>query len=102
MAENKETTKSKLRSVIVRPHVTEKAAMLSAKEAPIYTFEILASGNKDLVAKEVKREFKVTPIKIRITNLPAKRVFVRGKWGAHSAKKKALVYLKKGDKIEFA
>lgn len=86
----------------MKPHVTEKAAMLSSREAPIYTFEILASANKDLVAKEVKKQWKVTPLKIRITNLPAKTVFIRGKWGEKSGKKKALVYLKKGDKIDFA
>jgi DNA gyrase/topoisomerase IV subunit A len=38
---------------------------------------------------------------VRIINLPAKKVFVRGKKGVQSSIKKALVYLKKGDKIEF-
>ena len=44
--------------------------------------------------------YKVSPMKVRIVNLPAKKVFVRGKWGEKTSVKKAYVYLKKGDKIE--
>jgi len=37
---------------------------------------------------------------VRIVNIPAKKVFVRGKRGQKNAIKKAYVELKKGDKIE--
>jgi ribosomal protein L23 len=49
----------------------------------------------------VKELYKVTPVKVNIINLPAKIVFTRGKSGRKAGVKKAVVYLKKGDKIEF-
>jgi large subunit ribosomal protein L23 len=87
--------------IIIRPRITEKSGM-AAEAAGVYTFEVLANSNKPMIAKYIKNLYKVTPRKINIINLPAKRVIVRGKRGTKSAVKKAMVYLKKGDKIEFA
>jgi len=86
-------------SSIIRPHITEKSGLLS--QNGIYTFVINAKANKDSVAKAVKSLFKVTPVRIAITNNPAKKVFVRGKRGTVSGIRKAVVTLKKGDKIDF-
>lgn len=86
-------------SVILRPRVTEKSGILS--QMNVYTFEVAKSSNKDSIAKAVKALYKVSPLKVAITNLPAKNVFVRGKKGVVSGVKKALVTLKKGDKIDF-
>ncbi|HBM45370.1 MAG: 50S ribosomal protein L23 [Parcubacteria group bacterium GW2011_GWF2_38_76] len=94
------TTRTVLK--LKKPHVTEKATMLSARINPAYTFEVEADINKIELAKIIKEVFKVNATKINITNLPAKKVFVRGKWGTKSGMKKAIVYLKKGDKIDFA
>lgn len=41
------------------------------------------------------------PVKIRIINTHSKKRVVRGKKGMKPGFKKALVYLKEGDKIEF-
>ena len=68
----------------------------------VYTFEVTKESTKHSIEKEIKTLYKVTPIKVRIVNLPAKEVVVRGRKGMQSAVKKALVYLKKGDKIEIA
>jgi len=92
--------KSTLLSVIKKPKITEKAAV-KAESQNIYTFEVAQKSTKKDVAEAVKKVYKVTPIKINIVNLPAKNVFVRGKRGTKSAIKKALVFLKKGDKIAF-
>lgn len=86
-------------ALILRPRVTEKSGILS--QMNIYTFEVAKNANKDSVSKAMKALYKVSPVKIAITNLPAKRVFVRGKKGTVSGVKKALVTLKKGDKIDF-
>lgn len=94
------TTRTVLK--LKKPHITEKATMLSARVNPAYTFEVEADINKTELAKIIKEVFKVNATKINITNLPAKKVFVRGKWGTKSGMKKAVVYLKKGDKIDFA
>lgn len=86
-----------------RPRITEKATMLAERENnKAYTFEIDARANKGDVVLSVKRLFGVTPLKVAITTNPRKAVQVRGKAGFKGGVKKAVVYLKKGDKIEIA
>ena len=85
---------------ILRPRITEKSGDASQK-LNAYTFEIKPSSSKNEVAKAVKELYKVTPLKINITNLPRKRILSRGKKGWSGGVKKAVVYLKEGDKIEF-
>ncbi len=87
--------------LIVRPRITEKAGTISEKHN-VYTFEVQKDATKKTVARAIKSMYKVTPIKVNIVNLPAKAVFVRGKRGSQKAVKKALVFLKTGDKIEVA
>jgi large subunit ribosomal protein L23 len=87
-----------LASMIVRPRVTEKATM--SAESGVYVFEVSKDSTKKKIAKAISVMYKVTPTKVRVVNLPAKSVFVRGKWGKKTPIKKAYVYLKKGDKIE--
>ncbi len=87
-------------NTILRPRITEKSGIMSETQN-IFTFEVSKDSTKDAVAREIKALYKVIPLKVRMINLPAKKVFVRGKRGMQSAVKKALVYLKKGDKIKF-
>ena len=86
-------------ALILRPRVTEKSGVLS--QMNVYTFEVATNANKDSISKAIQALYKVSPIKVAITKLPAKRVFVRGKKGVVSGVKKALVTLKKGDTIDF-
>jgi len=88
-------------TTIIRPRITEKAGIMS-ESLNVYTFEVSKNSTKDTIAHEIKTLYSVTPLKIRIVNLPARAVVVRGKRGTQSAVKKALVYLKKGDKINIA
>ncbi|MEI6238323.1 MAG: 50S ribosomal protein L23 [bacterium] len=97
--EKKDATTVISGGVIIGPRVAEKSALLSDKS--VYSFEVDRKANKYKVYKAIKDKYKVEPIKINITNLPAKRVFVRGKWGRKPGVKKAIVFLKKGEKIEF-
>ncbi|MCK9344750.1 MAG: 50S ribosomal protein L23 [Candidatus Pacebacteria bacterium] len=85
-------------NAIVRPHITEKAAILAEKGT--YVFEVAKNTNKIEIAKAIKALYNVTPVRVNIVNLPATRVFVRGKNGVKSGVRKALVTLKSGDKIE--
>ena len=86
---------------IIRPRITEKSGVMS-ENLNIFTFEVSKNSTKKSISKIIKNLYKVTPIKIRTISLPSKKVFVRGRKGVKPAVKKALVYLKKGDKIEFA
>lgn len=86
--------------IIKKPRITEKSG-IQAGTFGVYTFEVTEKANKKNIAKAISEIYKVTPVRVNITNLPAKRVFSRGKVGRKSGVKKAVVYLKAGDKIEF-
>jgi len=85
--------------VLLSPRVTEKAA--NATASGVYTFNIHPSANKIQVKKAVEAIYKVAPVKVRIVKIPSKVVFRRRLKGKTAAGKKAYVYLKKGDSIEF-
>jgi large subunit ribosomal protein L23 len=70
-------------------------------EQNIYTFDVAESANKTEIKKAVLLLYKVQPTKVNILQVPRKNIFVKGKKGVKSGGKKALVYLKAGDKIEF-
>lgn len=87
-------------AVIKKPRITEKSGV-KAESQNVYTFEVLKSATKTTIKEAIKDIYKVTPIKINIVNLPEKKVTSRGKIGRKQSVKKAVVYLKKGDKIAF-
>lgn len=82
------------------PRVTEKSTVLN--EAGAYVFNIPQKANKVLMAQEIKKLYGVSPVKVNIINSPGKKVFVRGKHGVKTGFKKAIVYLKKGEKINIS
>lgn len=91
-----------LSMVLVRPHVTEKASDLSEKG--VYVFEINKLANKMHVRMAVEKIFKVKPVKIAISIGSGKLMRNRNNNRVQIKKqeiKKAFVYLKQGDKIEF-
>ena len=84
--------------VLVRPHITEKAAILAEKNT--YVFVVARDTNKIEIAKSIQAIYGFVPVRVNIVNLPDTNVFVRGKKGVRAGVRKALVTLKKGDKIE--
>ena len=101
MATKKITTEKKeevaVAKLIIAPHVTEKASTQSSSNA--YTFVVAKDATKHTILAEFKKEYKVTPKAINITNMPRKNTFIRGKFGTQAGIKKAIVFLKKGDTI---
>lgn len=89
-----------LSNVILKPRITEKAA-ISAGESNCYTFNVQLDSSKNEIAEAIEKIYKVVPIKINIIKIPRKSVRVRGKSGIKGGGKKAVVFLKKGDLIEF-
>jgi large subunit ribosomal protein L23 len=67
----------------------------------VYVFDVAESANKTEVKKAVEKIYKVTPKRVNILSVPKKETFVRGKAGMKGGGRKAVVYLKEGDKIEF-
>ena len=78
--------------------VTEKASNMMAKS--VYTFNIPPPLNKTEIKKEIFKIYKVKPIKINVLSAPKKRISFKGKMSVRGGGRKALVYLKEGDKIE--
>ena len=85
--------------LIKKPRVTEKASFVA--EQNVYTFNVDDSANKTEIKKAIFKLYKVKPLKVNIINVPRKGTSLKGKKVLKEGGKKALVYLKKEDKIEF-
>jgi large subunit ribosomal protein L23 len=88
--------------IIHAPWFSEKALIVTEKG--IYTFAVPPRATKAEIAAAIKEVYNVEPAKINIVNLPAKRKTMRTKRGVgtRAARRKAYVYLKAGDTIQFA
>lgn len=88
--------------IIRAPWFSEKALIVTEKG--VYTFGVSTRATKAEIAGAIKEIYNVEPKKIRIVNLPAKRKMMRTKRGigTRAARRKAYVYLNKGDSIQFA
>ena len=85
--------------IIKNPRITEKAS--NSFEHNVYTFDITQSANKTEIKKAIFTLYKVKPTKVNVLTVPKKNIMSKGKAGVKGGGRKALVYLKKGDKIEF-
>ena len=85
--------------IIKNPRITEKASFNA--EQNVYTFDVTENANKTEIKKAIFSLYKVHPVKVNILRVQDKQVMSKGKKGVKSGGKKALVYLKAGDKIEF-
>jgi len=83
---------------IKQPRVTEKASVLAEENK--YVFNVENWANKQDIKREISEIYNVIPVRVNMVNIPAKVVVVRGIKGKTSKGKKAIIYLKKGDKIE--
>ena len=91
-----------LRSVIKRPRITEKAANMTTGN--VYTFDVIPHASKHDIVRHIQALYKVTPRKVNVVNTKGKKVSLRTRRG-HGVKnnmRKAYVFLKEGDKIDFA
>ena len=87
--------------IIRAPWFSEKA--LLATEKGVYAFAVPTSATKADIAGAIKEIYKVEPRAVRIVNLPrkAKALRTRPGVGVRGARRKAYVYLKAGDSIQF-
>jgi large subunit ribosomal protein L23 len=88
-----------IKNPIKNPRVTEKASF--GYENNVYSFNVSPSANKTEIKKAIFSLYKVKPVKVNILAVPRKNIISKGKKGVRGGGKKALVYLKEGDKIEF-
>ncbi len=87
-----------MKSVLVKATISEKSFAL--QETGKYVFNVEPFANKNLVKKEVEKLFKVNVIAVNIVSIPGK-VKRSGKvFGKRNDIKKAIVTIKKDQKIE--
>ncbi|HQU07888.1 MAG: 50S ribosomal protein L23 [Parcubacteria group bacterium 21-54-25] len=87
---------------LTAPWISEKA--LIGTEKGVYVFAVSHVATKGDIARAIETVYKVVPRSVRIVNLPGKRVSRRTTSGValRPRRRKAYVYLKKGDTIQFA
>lgn len=87
-----------MREIILKPILSEKS--LAGGVAGKYIFKVTKDANKPLIAKTIKTLYKVDAIKVNIINNHPEVKVKRGHITQTKAYKKAIVTLKKGQKIE--
>lgn len=85
--------------VIINPRITEKSAFITGVRG--YTFNVDPRANKAQIKKAIKHIYGVDPVKITTTTRKSRKVIKRGRRVHQVGSKKAVAFLKKGDKIEF-
>ncbi|HBB65315.1 MAG TPA: 50S ribosomal protein L23 [Candidatus Vogelbacteria bacterium] len=85
--------------MLIKPHITERASILSEKGA--YVFVASERATKRDIAHAVKELYNVTPVKVNVISVPSKRrIGRRGIRGVRPGFKKAIIFLKPGEKID--
>lgn len=85
--------------VLRSPHVTERAALLGDTHGQ-YVFKVEGKSNKTEIKKAVEDAYGVHVSKVNITNVPNKTIRVGKHVGTKKGYKKAIVFLREGEKIE--
>lgn len=103
-SEKKEISKPKkkifprLYGILSAPHITEKATAMSEEDR--YVFRVLKTANKVEVKEAVEGSYGVDVNNVRIINIPRKKRRIGRRIGWRKGYKKAIVAVKKGQKIE--
>lgn len=99
----KSSSKGALRSpanefIIKHPLITEKAYHMS--NAGQYVFVVDKHTNKSEIAKAIKHIYNVDPVSVNTVTIRGERQKFRGVAGKKVTTKKAIVTLKKGQKLD--
>lgn len=82
---------------IIQPYLTEKSA--ATLDKGLYVFLVEKNANKTTISKQLHQLYEVTPISVRIVNLPAKKVNFKRRAGTRAIVRKAYVQLPPKQKI---
>ena len=87
-----------MNTIIKKPFITEKAS-ISGKEQGAYVFGVDTSATKSEIKKAIEKKYKVHVIGVRTMNQRPKTRRYGFQMGERSRLKKAIVVLKKGEKL---
>lgn len=85
---------------IISPYLTEKTSLLNAGGQ--YAFKVSKKANKIAIKKAIEQLYGVHVEKVRVSIIPSKRRQLGRFEGEKKGFKKALVRLRRGEKIEVA
>lgn len=85
-------------TVIKEPHISEKATYLG--EADKYVFKVYEIANKPEIKKSVEGIYGVNVLKVNVIKIPKKKRRLGKTEGYKKGFSKAVVTIKKGQKIE--
>jgi len=84
--------------ILLAPIISEKT--ITGVESNKYVFKVNPRVNKHQVAEEIERIFKAKPLNVNMIIVKGEERLVRGRYKIHTGSwKKAIITLKKGDKI---
>jgi len=86
--------------ILKEPRVSEKGTRLA--EINQYIFKVFKNSSKKEIKNAVESLYGVDVLKVRIVNIPSKKVRVGKSIGEKSGYKKAIISVKEGQKIEIA
>jgi large subunit ribosomal protein L23 len=92
--------KERLMSVLLQPHVSEKAATV-AEKANQYVFRVRSDASKAEIKDAVELMFEVKVEGVNLLNKPGKSRRFKNVAGKRSGYKKAYVRLEAGQSIDF-
>lgn len=93
---------ARLYSVIVGPHISEKAAIMAEKRNQV-AFRVANDATKPEIREAIEKLFNVTVEELQVLNVKGKtKRTARGKIRQKSNWKKAYVKLAQGQEIDFA
>lgn len=84
--------------ILKAPHVTEKATDLAKNGR--YVFKVYERANKTEIKRAVGNLYNVDVVSVKIIKVPSKKRIFKGIKGIKRGYKKAIVEVKKGQKIE--
>lgn len=84
--------------ILYSPHITEKATELEKENK--YVFKVFQKTNKIEIKKAVEGLYGVDVIGVNVINVPRRRRRLGRQMGWRKGYKKAIVKIKKGQKIE--
>lgn len=87
------------REILIRPLITEKSHRLMEKHNQ-YTFEVHPDANKIQIRKAVEQLFKVRVVAVNTVRIPGKVRRVGRFTGRLPDRKKAIVTLAEGERIQ--
>jgi len=88
------------RSVLKRPHISEKA--YSAQEKNQYIFWVNLSANKPMIKREVEMRYGVHVTSVNTIKNKGKRKMFKGRPSKRKDTKKAVITVRQGEKIDIA